>query len=1060
MINRSPTVKLLSILSSMQATFMEAAKIVSKLLVLSLFLLCLAATASSGRFHPLMPGPFIPHDYTRFADVERQCRSVLSSAGELSIDADRAGAVMHQLSFSNGDWSQDAGQAPLMPFHGSRADTPPAAGAPGQLEPVSLVSFMLTHMDTVPRRGSPTALNVSGFLSFTITRGYCCPSSMEPRVSPEFVLRPGYAELHIVFEGVYAETRSPGTDAGERVLCMVGNAVLPVRGSNSTDPWVWAKVNNGAGDGGSGVQPPVTADDNILLVLRYPKANTLTTRAVLGEMVSTSATSDGAYFDAVRLVSRLNMFSGYQFRPADDELAVAGCSQHQASCAGAGGAGNDCAGHLYRGPSFCDFLEQFTRNDNDVLDVVPDGGCNSTDEFCSRLGPFETAAAAVAVQDLRCEPTGGAAAAAAARVSAVFRPVGPWEHPLTAARRTGLSGATLSAEGAWSASTGRLCMVGCLGVSKGASASCDHRVSLHVATAFSIARRGIVVGEIASSNGSGIDSPALTFQQVVSPDYPWNQFGPSEEPVRMVYTYTKADQAGELLRRREPSGFRDSFVARWLLRYPMVAGDDMMSLSNLARDLSLHSLCGPKLPFLPDLIGDPVQNFHLQILSAGPLVGSFSPPSRRRYGAPVTEKTERGHGVEKHQILNVSAYFTASSGRFSGWAAMPVEGVYNPANGRMYLIGCRSVAVEAPRRVSSTSGHLEDGMDCSVEVTVEYPPTTTRWLASPAAKVHVASARDAGDPLHFDATALRSPPVNYRDQRDLLTEHTVEKVLCIAMLSAAIAATVSQLRHLESHAGVAPYVSLAMLGVQALGYGVTLVTDAKMLPAWPSYNHRVYTGHLRWDMDSTVKALALAALLLTARLARKVRRARARARARSPREPGRVPSDAAVLLYTVGVHLCGLFFVLAVHRLSTSGASWSPEPEGEPSRLPPSRMRTPGAVVERYVGVVKEWFLLPQVIGNAVWSVNCKPLAGRYYAGVTAVWLLPHVYGYLRPPAVVVVQPLVQNDVMDFYARACDVVVPVVGVVLAIAVYVQQRWNYKIVAWAMMTDAKKLQHMY
>ncbi|TVU38234.1 hypothetical protein EJB05_11591, partial [Eragrostis curvula] len=1039
---------------------MEVAKAVTNLQILALFMLCLCATASSQSrsrpFRRMMPGPFIPHDHTRSADVARQCQSVLSSAAELKVEADDVHAMMHQLSFTNGDWSQDdAAQAPLMPFEGSYADT--SATDVGPLDAVRLASFMLTHVDAAPRRrGARTAVNVSGCVSFTVTRDQCC-RRVEPRVSPEFELGSGFATLDVVFEGVYTETMSSASAGGERVLCMVGNAVLPVRGGNGSGPWDWAKAKNGD------EKPPVTADGNILLVLRYPKEHKLTTRAVLGEMTSTSAKSSSAYFDTVRLVSRLgHQSSPYQFRSEEELDVSAGCIEHP-SLFDDGGGGT----HLYRGASFCDFLELFTPGDNDVLAVVPNWRCDSSDdEVCSRLGPFDAPAtggafsrSAIALLDLQCEPT----TSDAARVSAVFRVVPPREHHMVAARRTGLSGTTMSAEGVWSASTGRLCMVGCLGVGEDA---CHHRMSMHVATAFSITRRGIIVGGIASTNGSH-RSPPLLFQQRVSAGQSWNRFGQNEESVRMVYEYTKVEQAMELHRKRKPSWFRDNFIARSLLSYPSVAGaaDDVMSLSELAGDLSIRFQCVPKLPFLPQWVVEPIVNFHLQILSTGPLVGTYSPPKQRGYagGIPATTKTQRSHGGEQHRILNVSAYLTVSGPRgtprmFSGRAVMTLEGVYSPEDGRMYLIGCRNV--EAPWRVSSSARrHLEDGMDCSIEVVVEYPPTTTRWLVSPAAKVYFASSRDADDPLYFNRTELRSPPINYRDQRDVLTEHVVESLLCVSMLSATIAASVGQLRHVKSHADVAPYVSLATLGVQALGYGVTLVTDAKMLPAWPNYHHVFRAGYLHWDMDSSIRALTLAALLLTARLAQKVRRARARARVRSPLEPGRVPSDGAVVLYTVVIHLCGLLFVLALHWLSSRGVSLTREERAGASRLPPSQMRTAGAVVERYIGVVKEWFLLPQVVGNAVWRVNCKPLAKKYYAGVTAVWLLPHVYGYLRPPTVYM-QPEIRNDVMDLCANAFDVVVPVVGVALALAVYLQQRWNYKIVGWTTKTEWNKLQHAY
>lgn len=67
-------------------------------------------------------------------------------------------------------------------------------------------------------------------------------------------------------------------------------------------------------------------------------------------------------------------------------------------------------------------------------------------------------------------------------------------------------------------------------------------------------------------------------------------------------------------------------------------------------------------------------------------------------------------------------------------------------------------------------------------------------------------------------------------------------------------------------------------------------------------------------------------------------------------------------------------------------------------------------------------------------------------------WLLPRVYGYIWNPFV------------GLYAEAHSdivlaVVVPVVGAMLAVVVYVQQRWNYKILSWATRKPRKKLQQL-
>ena len=196
--------------------------------------------------------------------------------------------------------------------------------------------------------------------------------------------------------------------------------------------------------------------------------------------------------------------------------------------------------------------------------------------------------AAVTVQDLRCEPACAANGAAAAKVSAVLRFVAPWLDQAAASKRTGLGGATLSAEGAWSASTGRLRMAACLGSGEDA---CRYRVTLHVPTAFSITRRSIIVGRISATDGS---HHPQSFQQRVPPGQNWHQFGRSGEAVPMAYHYAKVEQAGELLRRRKPSGrFRSNFLARFLLSYPRFvndnASDDLVTLANLAADIGhLH----------------------------------------------------------------------------------------------------------------------------------------------------------------------------------------------------------------------------------------------------------------------------------------------------------------------------------------------------------------------------------------------------------------------------------------------------------------------------------------
>ncbi|KAJ1282329.1 hypothetical protein BS78_03G043400 [Paspalum vaginatum] len=1012
---------------------------------------------------PMGQGPTvpIPHEYVRFSDVKRQCRSVLSSATELTFDANRANALMPELTFVRGDWKQDADGAPLLPFDGT--DVAGDAGAP---DPLPLASFMLTHVD-VGRRGR-TALNVSGVLGVAVSRNGTGPD-MGPYVSPEFKVWPGSTELKILFEGVYTENGD-----GESVLCMVGNALLPKRGDDAGSPWDWAKNTDR-----DNFQPPVTKDDNILLVLRYPTTLTLTTRAVRGELTSTNGKSQAAYFDAVHLLSQLGAYSNYQF--GSEKLVDKACSPHPYRDDILGGGRG-----LYKGNSFCGILDRFTSED--MLTVVPNWGCNSTDAVCRRLGPFETDKAidatdgaftdvSIVMQDVRCEPRNAPDGESSARVSAVFRAVPPWEHKYTAGKRSGLSGMTLAAEGVWRASTGQLCMVGCLGVGDKA---CHSRVCLYVQTTFTATRRSITVGQITRVDGAA-HSP-LTIKRTVHPTELWNRFGVSGgEPLSMAYNYTKVRQAGEFLRRREPFDL-GTVLAKSLLRYPKEdadVADERMSLSNLADDLTLHVAAVPD-PFPRGRFERPF--FQLELLSLGSLVGrtSLTSEAAGTSAFPAGMPGELGGGgassspssqpKSSSTLLNVSAELSLSGDHsYVNVSSLFLEGVYNPMNGRMYLIGCRSI--QATRQAFSTLRAVEDGMDCSIEMRVEYPPTTARWLINPTAKVQIASTRDPGDRLYFNATMLQTLPIMYRSQRqDILSRRCVEGILRIATLTAAIAAEFSQLMYIKANTDVMPYVSMVMLGVQAIGYSVPLITGAEALFARitagsdgavpPSYE--VDKSSLYWTIDCIVKILILAAFLLTLRLAQKVWRSRIRLLTRSPLEPGRVPSDRRVLLYSSGAHLVGFTVILLAHYVSVYSRPVRGDGSYMDARGRTHALREWAVTLEEYIGMAQDFFLLPQVIGNVVWRINCRPLKKSYYTGVTAVRLLPHLYDYIKAPAI---NPYFSeeyefvNTSLDFYSRFGDVAIPLVAVALAAAVYVQQRWNYKIISKTVKTQQKKLQHL-
>lgn len=94
-------------------------------------------------------------------------------------------------------------------------------------------------------------------------------------------------------------------------------------------------------------------------------------------------------------------------------------------------------------------------------------------KHCKNLGLFvhdweitEGKNAKLLITNLHCLPETNSPKTA--KVSAFFRALSPSEDRLYSGSRTGLSGMTISAEGTWNSSTGKLCMVGCIGLAKNA----------------------------------------------------------------------------------------------------------------------------------------------------------------------------------------------------------------------------------------------------------------------------------------------------------------------------------------------------------------------------------------------------------------------------------------------------------------------------------------------------------------------------------------------------------------------------------------------------------------
>lgn len=211
-------------------------------------------------------------------------------------------------------------------------------------------------------------------------------------------------------------------------------------------------------------------------------------------------------------------------------------------------------------------------------------------------------------------------------------------------------------------------------------------------------------------------------------------------------------------------------------------------------------------------------------------------------------------------------------------------------------------------------------------------------------------------------------------------------------------------------------------------------------------------------IDYVVKLLVMVAFLVTLRLCQKVWKSRIRLLSRSPREPHRVPSEKWVFLTTSTIHVIGYVIVLIIHSAKTSQISVQMV-EYLDSSGRSHTIREWETKLEEYVGLAQDFFLLPQVIGNIIWQINCKPLRKLYFIGITVVRLLPHFYDYIESP---VRNPYFAekyefvNPNMDFYSKFGDVAIPATAIFLAVAVYIQQKWNYEKLSQTLTIGRRRL----
>ncbi|KAB2019539.1 hypothetical protein ES319_D07G003100v1 [Gossypium barbadense] len=948
-------------------------------------------------FDPTLPDSSVVIAYNRSTDIEKHCSSFLTLASELKPDVNRGSRLKNELSFYLGDWEQETDEAPLIQFddNGNLESSQPPTSL------LKLASFEVKDVNSIQQLQNTVSLG--GVLSVGISKDWSFSyGGIEPNMNP------GSSVMKIVFEGVYMEVEDNGE---ERLMCLVGSSTSTLPCTDTCDYDAFWELQTGHVPTYNHRHIRFLQDDQVLLVLRYPKIFNLTQRAIYGEMRSLNEQGGQRYSSKVHISSQLSGHSKYQFSselvqsttfdppPYQDELMEDGV-------------------HMLTGKEFCQVLHHEYREI--FLSIAPNYRFNSSyeNQIHGKLGPFvlekEMQATGISsldevkliFQHVKCEQDTNRTGSV--KVTAVLRSVTKTSFRYLENLRTGLSGSTLAVEGIWNSSSGQLSMVGCQGTVHSGLEGCDYVISMYFPRSFSIKQRSFLFGTISNvKKDTGLDNPLYfsAMQGINTRDF----------TEYLSYNYSMIKLVNAFERRTIPHQILN-IAKQWLFKYPALkdAEEPLSQLYQLASNLALYGSVVPD----DQLIAGPESRvlIHIKVLSLGPLSG-WSDPNLVKGNLshkPVITKDE----LTSCQLWNISMHLAFKTEKeceqttYKDVSELSLEGAYDPSFGEMHLVGCRKALVK--------SIGIERGQDCLISVNIQYPPLNLQWWKKPTAKITINSQRKVDDPLYFNLINIHVHSSNYLDYFEADTQRAYfEAIIGSLLLTMSIAIIWNQLLYMKVNADIVPYISTTMLAFQFLGYSLPLICNAKlMLKSMGSQDYDLPTTHPSYGMlklvQSFEKALLLVMLLLITRLVYMVIESRSKTMFEGSSKLRYVPREKRVMSTSMAIYASGFLILLVGHEWQT----WM-------------------AVMVDLVYFLQDFFLVPQIISNGLTAMPVKCLKEGYYLGLTSVRLFVLYFDYIMDPKV---------ERFDFSSLSsiCARFSPVASLVIfAITVYIQQNKKHQ-----------------
>ncbi|KAI4371062.1 hypothetical protein MLD38_019336 [Melastoma candidum] len=367
------------------------------------------------------------------------------------------------------------------------------------------------------------------------------------------------------------------------------------------------------------------------------------------------------------------------------------------------------------------------------------------------------------------------------------------------------------------------------------------------------------------------------------------------------------------------------------------------------------------------------------------------------------------------------------------------EGVYNGLIGRLCMIGCRRV-------VWNDTLFTNSSLDCKVTISVKFAPLNRK--RGELITGFIKSTRPTSDPLYFETLTLKSNSMYSVQATESIWRMDLEIILVVVSNTLACVFVVSQILHVRRKPDVLPFISVVMLTVVMLGHMIPLLLNFEALFVG-NRNQQSYlwrNGGWLEVKEVVVRAVTMVAFLLELRLLQLTWSARQGdvnkgALWISEKKVG----YASFLLYAVGAVVAWLLHQsthAVSYRVLQPGRMLQSVDSVYPVDFYKSYSLWEG--LKSYAGLILDGFLLPQILFNLFMDSNEKALSSFFYIGTTFIRLLPHTYDLYRAHSSSwspEFSYIYASHRMDFYSTAWNIIIPCSGMLFALLVYLQQRFN-------------------